>query len=248
MKLAIMQPYLFPYLGYFQLIQAVDRFVFYDDVNYIKGGWINRNRYLQGTEPRFFTVPTEGASSFVPINAVGVDGRNPAWKRKLVETLRVAYKDAPFIDDGMRLFREVLDAPVKGIGEMARLSVERTLDYLGLERDLVPSSAGYGNAQLKGPERVVDICRREGASAYVNPPGGRELYDASEFAAVGCELFFLMPRLAPYDQGHRAEFVPGLSVLDAVMRCGPERVSNMLRTHGLEPGGARAVASPQGAA
>jgi hypothetical protein len=241
MKLALMQPYFFPYLGYFQLVHAVDRFVFYDDVNYIKSGWINRNRYLQGTEPRYFTVPTEGASSFVPINAVGIDARNPGWKRKLTETLRVAYKDAPNADDGMRLLHDVLDAPVAGIAEMARLSVERTLDYLGVKREIVPSSSKYGNAELKGPARVVDICRREGATTYVNAPGGKDLYQPGDFAAVGCELAFLAPQLPAYDQGNGEAFVPGLSVLDAIMRCGPERVSNMLRAHGLEPASARAA-------
>jgi hypothetical protein len=241
MKLAIMQPYLFPYLGYFQLVHAVDRFVFYDDVNYIKSGWINRNRYLQGSEPRYFTVPTEGASSFVPINAVGVDARNPGWKRKLVETLRVAYKDAPHAEAGMGLLREVIEAPVSGIGEMARMSVERTLAFLGVERDIVPSSTKYGNAELKGPARVVDICRREGATTYVNAPGGRDLYQAADFAAAGCELAFLSPQLPAYDQGNGEAFVPGLSVLDAIMRCGPGRVSDMLGAHGLEPAGARAA-------
>jgi hypothetical protein len=247
MKLAIMQPYLFPYLGYFQLIHAVDKFVFYDDVSWIKGGWINRNRYLHAGEARFFTVRTEGASSFVPINAVGIDSRNPAWRKKLTETLRIAYKTAPFVEDGMRLFREVIEAPVRGVGEMARLSVRRTLDYLGVSRELVDSSAVYGNAQLRGAQRVVDICRRERADTYVNAPGGRDLYRSEDFAEHGCRLMFLAPHLPEYDQGGVA-FVPGLSILDLVMRCPPERAADMLGLHRLEPGGPRVAQARQGAA
>lgn len=233
MKLAIMQPYFFPYMGYFQLVQSVDKFVFYDDVNYIKSGWINRNRYLQGGEARYFTVPTEGASSFVPINAVGVDSRNPAWRRKLPETLRQAYKGAPFLDAGLRLLEESLDASARGIAEIARRSVELTLDYLDVRREIVRSSGVYGNASLHGAERVVDICRREGADVYVNAPGGRSLYGASQFAPHGCALWFLVPSLPEYRQG-TGPFVPGLSILDAIMRCPPAQVAGMLRQHSLE--------------
>jgi hypothetical protein len=234
MKLAIMQPYLFPYLGYFQLIRAVDKFVFYDDVSYIKSGWINRNRFLYRGEARYFTIPTEGASSFVPIREVGIQQHPSGWRGKLLETLRIAYKDATFVEPGMALFRRVLEAPVQGIGEMARLSVEATLDYLGVSSDLVPTSSVYGNAALKGPERVRDICRREGATAYVNAPGGRTLYDETEFAAQGCRLHFLAPRFPEYDQGQPG-FVPGLSVLDIIMRCSPEQVAAMLDAHVVEP-------------
>ena len=233
MKLAIMQPYFFPYLGYFQLIQAVDKFVFYDDVNYMKSGWVNRNRYLHEGAPRYFTVPTDGASSFVRINAVGVNTRNLSWRRKLLETMRAAYRNAPFLDEGLRLFRQALDEPAGNIGEMARHSVELTLDYLGVKRDLVKSSSVYGNADLRGPDRVLDICGRENASAYVNAPGGRSLYGEGDFAARGCELLFLAPQFPEYDQGAKP-FVPGLSVLDMVMRCPPDSVRGMLQAYRLE--------------
>ena len=233
MKLAIMQPYLFPYLGYFQLIQAVDKFVFYDDVTYIKGGWINRNRFLYRGEVRYFTVPTENASSFVPISAVGIQARLP-WRSKLIETIRIAYKEAPYLQQGLALFRRVIDAPTRNIGDMARASVEYTLEYVGLKREVVPSSSIYGNAQLKGSERVRDICLREGATEYVNAPGGRSLYRADEFARQGCRLRFLVPEFPEYRQG-RGEFVAGLSVLDMLMRCPPEQIAGMLNAHSLEP-------------
>ena len=238
MKLAIMQPYLFPYLGYFQLIAAVDKFVFYDDVNYMKSGWVNRNRYLHAGEPRYFTVPTEGASSFVPINRVGVNTRNPTWQRKLFETIRTAYKGAPHLDAGLRLLRGTLEAPAASIGEMARRSVENTLEYLGVRREVVPSSAVYGNADLRAAARVLDICRKEQASTYVNAPGGRSLYDFDEFAAQGCRLMFIAPAFPEYDQGSRP-FVAGLSILDAIMRCPPEEVAQMLQAFRLEEGAPR---------
>ena len=83
MKLAIMQPYIFPYLGYFQLLNSVDHFVFYDDVNFIKGGWVNRNQLLINNQNKFFTVPLKKIISFTPINEVEIHKKlYPNWRSK----------------------------------------------------------------------------------------------------------------------------------------------------------------------
>src|SRR5438128_3096000 len=233
MKLAIMQPYFFPYLGYFQLIHASDKFVFYDDVNFIRNGWINRNRLLLGAEPHYFTVPLAGASSFASIRETHFDAANTRWKRKMLATFEAAYKRSPERDAGLQLLEKTLAADTDLIGELARRSVRNVMEYLGLEREVVESSHAYANAQLKGTARVLDICRRDGADTYVNPPGGRELYDAAEFRAAGIELCFLESHFPPYAQGDAA-FVPGLSILDAIMRCPRGALSGMLESYDVD--------------
>lgn len=227
MKLAIMQPYFFPYLGYFQLILASDRFIFYDDVNYIKGGWINRNRILLDGEARFFTVPLLGASSFVPINQIGLNDQNPKWRRKMLDTVRMAYRRAAYRDIGVGLLEHALGSRCESIGDIARISVKTVLEYLGLVRDLVPSSQVYNNQHLKAQDRILDICRKENADVYVNAIGGGDLYQADKFALQGCDLKFLRSQLPEYSQGAE-HFVPGLSILDIIMHSTREQVVDML--------------------
>lgn len=210
-----MQPYFLPYLGYFQLAARVEKFVFYDDVNFIKNGWINRNRLLLGAEPRYFTIPLRDASSFAKIAAVGVQPV-AAWRRKMLDTVRQAYGRAPNFAAAFALLENVLDPGIERIAEFAKRSVTAVAQYLGINTRFVATSGGYGNESLTGVSRVLDICKREGATEYYNLPGGRELYDAAEFAAAGISLHFIESHLPPYDQ-RCPQFVPGLSILDVLM-------------------------------
>lgn len=215
MKLAIMQPYLFPYMGYFQLAASVDKFVFYDDVNFIKNGWINRNRlYLSGAV-RYFTIPLSGASPFLKIRQIEVQP-GAWWKKKLLESVRHSYSKAPHFKAANELLQTTLDSEESSIAAIARTSVRAVCAYAGLDTQFVESSAIYGNDALSGADRVLDICKREQASDYFNPPGGRALYSEEAFAAAGIRLHFVQPRLHAYTQ-FAAEFQPGLSILDALM-------------------------------
>jgi hypothetical protein len=215
MKLAIMQPYLFPYIGYFQLVAAVDKFVFYDDVNFIKNGWINRNRLLLAGEVRYLTVPLRAASPFQKINQIATQGSGP-WQKKMAESLRHSYRKAPFFEKISPIFSEVIFAQYDNIADMAKHSVLSIAQYLQLDTDFVLSSAVYGNTHLHSAERVIDICIREQASCYYNLPGGRQLYDAAAFASHGIDLHFIETKIEPYDQA-KAAFQPGLSMLDVLM-------------------------------
>lgn len=232
MKLAIMQPYFFPYLGYFQLIFASDKFIFYDDVNYIKGGWINRNRILLDGEARFFTVPLRGASSFIPINRVGIHEQSSKWRGNMLDTVRMAYRRAAYRDIGVGLLEGVLELRHESIAELALASVKTVLEYLGLARELVPSSRVYNNQHLKGQDRVLDICMKENADGYINAIGGVNLYQAGKFALQGCDLKFLRSLLPKYSQDAE-RFVPGLSILDVIMHCAREEVVDMLAQYEL---------------
>lgn len=214
-KLAIMQPYLFPYIGYFQLLAAVDRFVFYDDINYIKNGWVNRNRLFLAGAVRYMTVPLAGASSFQTIDVVAPEP-GEHWKKKLLESVRHGYAKAPHYRLAHEMLASVIHGDHSSIGALASASVRIVCEYVGLDTELVDSSRQYGNAQLAGEARVIDICLRERASRYLNAPGGAGLYDKAHFAEHGIALEFIVPRLAPYPQLGPA-FQPGLSILDVLM-------------------------------
>ncbi len=215
MRLAIMQPYLFPYLGYFQLIRAADAFVFYDDVTFIKQGWVNRNRLLTSQGAQFFTLPIQNGSSFVPIRETLISERPVGWRDKLRKTLEQSYRKAPQFAAVWPLVAGVLADEDLHVGAVAQRSVRAVAEYLGLAPRWVPSSSVYGNSELHAQDRVLDICRREGASEYVNMLGGQELYKREDFAAAGFTLHFLAAELPAYPQ-FKGEFVPGLSILDVL--------------------------------
>jgi hypothetical protein len=225
-KLAIMQPYLFPYVGYFQLVAAVDKFVFYDDANYIKNGWINRNRLLLGNTVRYITVPLSGASPSRRINEVEVLPRE-RWLRKLLEAIRHGYAKAPHYTRISELIGDTLNSAATDISTLASHSVIETSKYLQIDTDFVPSSTLYGNAGLKGVDRVLDICMKEQADAYLNLPGGQTLYERKDFDALGISLGFIQPNLRPYRQFDDT-FHPGLSIVDALMFNSAEEVRAML--------------------
>ncbi len=221
-----MQPYFFPYVGYFQLLNQVDRFVFYDDVNYIKSGWINRNRLTLSGSTRYITVPLVGASSFVKINETEV--QQPAlWRQSMLTSVRQSYGKAPHFEPVHALLEHVLTAHDGTIGDLSRRSVMAVSQYLALPTKFIHSSSIYRNDHLRSVERVLDICVAEKASEYWNLPGGRDLYQAEDFEAHGVQLHFIDPEMQPYPQ-LSTTFVPGLSILDVLMFNDAAKVRAML--------------------
>lgn len=218
MRLAIMQPYIFPYLGYFQLIHAVDKFVFYDDVNFIKGGWINRNKILVNGEERIFTIPLDKASSNKKINEIPV---HPVlfdrWKKKFMRSLDQTYGKAPFFDLVRPLVSNVIESGEEMISGLARKSVIAVSDYIGIDTVYIKSSQVYQNSDLRAQERVIDICNKEKASEYINAIGGYELYHSNEFQTHSIDLKFIEPSLQSYQQGGVNYFIKGLSIIDVLM-------------------------------
>jgi len=217
-KLAANQPYLFPYIGYFQLIRAVDVFVIYDDVNFIRQGWINRNRILLDGQPRLFSVPIADESSFREIRKTVVSsGEYPRWRKGFFGTLEHAYRRATYYAAVMSLLDGVFTESVSTIGELARSSMLSVCAYLGIDTQIRESSSMYGNRDLHKADRLYDICRREGADTYVNSIGGTELYSREEFARHGISLKFLRPRDIVYGQFPGKPFVRNLSIIDVMM-------------------------------
>lgn len=228
-SVAIMQPYFFPYLGYFQLIAAADTFVLYDDSQYIKNGWSNRNRIAIRGEAHFLTWPVEPG----PSTASYRERRYAAGAQaKLLKTIAQAYARAPQHGSAMPLIERLLGFEDLRVAAFNGHAVREIARHIGLDTDLVESSditrGESGTAQAK----VIAICRALGASTYVNPAGGRHLYERQGFADAGLQLRFLEPILRPYEQFGTA-FVPGLSIIDLLMFNPADRVGAMARDFAL---------------
>jgi len=214
-RLAIMQPYFLPYIGYFQLLAAVDSFVVLDDVNLIKRGWVNRNRLLLNGFSHTFIVPLRGASQNRLICEMELDNTQN-WRQRLLKTIRHAYVKAPYFQNVFPLIESIVNLRESRLDIFLLNSIHEIVGYLELKTDIVPSSRKYECAGLKGQERILDICRQEQAGSYINPIGGVDLYDRGEFQRQGVELHFLRSRPIGYPQGIR-EHVSGLSIMDVLM-------------------------------
>ncbi|MGL2966849.1 WbqC family protein [Flavobacterium sp. XGLA_31] len=217
MKLAVMQPYLFPYIGYFQLINAVDKFVVYDDVNFIKQGWINRNNILASGKPLLFSAPLKNQSSFQKINETELNERlYDSWAKKFLKTIEQNYKKAPHFETVFPLLKEVLETEEKKIAQVAVNGLRMVVDYLGIDTEIVDSSVKYHNQELHSQARILDICALENASQYINLSGGMALYSKEDFAAKGIALHFIQNEKITYRQ-FTDDFVPNLSIIDILM-------------------------------
>lgn len=228
MRLAIMQPYLFPYLGYFQLIRSVDTFVVYDDVNYMKGGWINRNFILDQDDKQLITLPLQGASPNQLINQVSVGGR----QRKLVESIRHNYSKAPHFKTVFPLVEDVLMQEEKNLARYLDYGLNRVCDHLGLHPQWHISSSLKKDNELRGQDKVLAICEELGATHYINVPGGRDLYDNDSFTDKGIKLSFIQPKLNSYPQFGNP-FVPSLSIIDVMMFNDQEQCGKLLQEYEL---------------
>lgn len=226
MKLAIMQPYFFPYIGYFRLVAAVDRFVFYDDVNFIKNGWINRNRLFLAGDVRYITISLSGASPFLKIDEINIQ-MNDLARKKILESIRHSYSKAAHFREVNDILSEVLFSTDRHISTLAKLSVILVSKYLDLQTEFVMSSSCYKNSHLAGAGRVIEICRNEGADAYYNLPNGEGLYERSMFESNGIDLCFIQPNLIPY-LNFSGKFYPGLSIIDVLMFNDKNAVREML--------------------
>jgi hypothetical protein len=232
MKTAIMQPYFLPYLGYFQLISAVDRFVVYDTIQYTKKGWINRNQMLQNGSAKMFTIPLQKASDYLDVRARQVaETFDPD---RLCAQIASTYRKAPQFDTTMPLIEAIIHNKANNLFDFVCHSLRLCCTHLQIDTPLQVSSRIEGDVSaLRGADRVIDICHRIGAGTYVNPPGGRALYDAEVFRAQGLGLQFLQPRMPPYPQ-FGGSFVPSLSILDVMMFNAPDLIrTKQLRAYDL---------------
>jgi hypothetical protein len=226
-----MQPYFFPYLGYLQLMRSCDLFVILDDVQYMKGGWINRNRILVGGQPGWLTLPVEKDSIQLQINQRSyAPGEGP--RSTIRAQIANAYRRAPHRASVMPLVETVMAFEDRNVAGFNTHLLRRLHERLELRCEIVVSSALEKEPGLAGQERVIDMCRRLGASRYINAIGGMELYDRDSFGRQGIDLKFVRGQLAPYPQ-LGAPFVPGLSIIDVMMFNGPAELPALLDDYEL---------------
>jgi hypothetical protein len=215
MKLAVMQPYFLPYIGYFQLIDSVDLFVVYDDVNYIKKGWINRNNIQVNGQPHLFSIPLQSASQNKCINEIEVEN-GLGWKTSLLKTINLAYKKAPFFDAVFPLLEEIINANEHNLAKYCSNSLQKACNYLQIETKFTVSSEIDKDNTLKGQDKILEICKKYQPEAYINAIGGMELYDKPAFEKANINLQFLKTNAVTYRQ-FNAEFLPWLSIIDVMM-------------------------------
>lgn len=235
MKAAIMQPYLFPYIGYFSLIKNTDYFMFFDTPQYIRHGWINRNRILDAKENDiYFTVPIEKNHRETAIKDVKIS-YNSNWRKKLIGQLTVYKKRAPFYNTVLDLVREVIEKDWVYISELAIDSVVKTSDYLGLDIKYdIYSKMQLPEFEVNAPDEwALRITKYLGYDTYVNPPGGKSFFNRQKYESEGIELQFLTQELVEYNQRMQS-FLSGLSILDVMMFCSPEEIRKMLGHYILE--------------
>ncbi len=215
-KVGVMQPYLFPYLGYFQLIQAVDSLVFYDDVNFIKQGWIHRNRILVEGSEHLITFPCLGISSYKLIKDIGVDTDDKAYK-KILKKIFLNYKIAPNFKQVFPLIETILTKEYDSIASLSIESIYEVSKYIGINTNFYTSSMHFSQSKgLAKADRLIDITKNLNSTKYINVFGGKELYDKQYFLENGIELNFLKTQLNPYKQ-FEEPFCPGLSIIDVLM-------------------------------
>ena len=226
-----MQPYIFPYIGYFQLINAVDKFVIYDDVNFINKGWINRNRILNNGKESLFSIPLKEASQNKLINEIEVNW-DGAWKNKFLKTLEQCYKKSPFYHEVLTIIEETINLNNEPISKVIENNLRLICHYLDIKTVIVSSSAIYQNTHLKAQERIIDICLIEKATQYINPIGGLELYDKASFEVQNIKMNFIKSNSVEYKQ-YKNEFVPWLSMIDVLMFNSKERIKEILDNYEL---------------
>lgn len=211
-----MQPYFIPYIGYFQMVNAVDTFIFYDNVTYIKNGWINRNKIKGGT---IFTIPLKNQSSNCLIQDTEIlwDLRNT---KKFLKTIQQTYSKSPYFDEVYSIIENLIDSQPSTISELAIDSVTQFSRYMGINTKFKTSSSEKYKKGKDKVDNLVNICKTEGISHYINPIGGQSLYNKSIFKSHGIELNFISTQ-------------PSLSIINECFLKSKEELSTKLNQYEL---------------
>jgi len=225
-----MQPYFLPYIGYFQLIKYVDKYVFADDMNFIKGGWINRNYILLDGKPFRIHLQLIGASQNLWIRSIEI----VPYKYRLLKTIEVNYRKAPFFKDVFPLVEEIMDYEERNLARFVGNSLIKIAKYLKFDTHFEYEGDNLNSEHLlKSQERLISNCKVFGATEYVNAIGGKALYNKEDFKKAGIDLFFLNPRPIEYKQFNNP-FVPNLSIIDVLMFNPIEKVNELMLQFDLE--------------
>ncbi|MEL7146192.1 MAG: WbqC family protein [Bacteroidota bacterium] len=246
MKIGIMQPYFFPYIGYFQLISSVDKFLIYEHISFRKRSWITRNRILNkgNGDTEFITVPVKSASSFKKISEITID-EEKAWRKKILNSVYSNYNRAWHFDEVFPFFEHLFYMEAHNLHEFNALTTKKICDLLEISTTItyehedcltleesLPHMAEENGLEVK-TQRIIELCKKEKADTYVNPPGGRELYDKQQFATHDVYLKFLVGDAVEYKQ-FNFEHEPYLSMIDVLMHNGITKTKEFVNSYHID--------------
>lgn len=233
MTIAVMQPYLFPYIGYWQLIHAVDIFVVYDNIQFTKKGWFHRNNILINGEKRLFTISLKKDSDYCDVVDRVLSEDSDKQIKKIIAQIENEYKKAPYFNEVFPLIKDIFGFNEKNLFNYIYHSMQRVVEYLEIDTKIIPSSTLDIDHQLKAEKRVIAINKILNADHYINAIGGLALYNKDKFAKVGIRLNFLKTGDIEYRQFNN-KFVPNLSIIDIMMFNSKDEIKEMLNRHTLE--------------
>lgn len=225
MSLAIMQPYFFPYIGYFQLIDASDIFVLYDDVNYIKQGWIHRNRILINGKPSYFGPQLIKPSQNKKINEVLLN--NTDWKKKLLTKIKLTYSKKKFFNDTFPLIQKIILSNENiTISDLNKTCIIEICNYLDINKKIITSSEYFAkNTGLKKEDRIINICKQLNQPTYINAIGGQKLYTKEMFENYGISLYFIKNEIKDTNMN--------LSIVDILMNYCKKDIQKFIKQYSL---------------
>ena len=228
MKIAVMQPYFFPYIGYWQLINSVDIFIIYDDVNFIKRGYINRNNILINNVKHLFTLALIKSSQNKKINEILIGKNN----KKILRTIEQSYLKAPFFHDIFPIIEDIFSNKEKDLSKFLGNSLQIFSKYLDINTKFEYSSMIMNDKSLQAQDRLIEISKILNATDYINAIGGEQLYDKNAFSDAGINLSFIQTKLINYKQFNN-KFIPNLSIIDVMMFNSKEDIKEMLKKYTL---------------
>lgn len=230
MKLAIMQPYFLPYIGYFQLINAVDQFVVYDNIQFTKKGWFHRNQILVNGRDKMFSIPLKKDSDYLDVAQRELADSFDKESQKIIRTIEASYRKAPYYKEVMPLVQECFQRRSGNLFRFIHASLTLLTQFLEIDTDIIISSSIDIDHTLKSQDKVLAICKSLNADIYINAIGGQDLYTAEAFRNEGIELRFIKTKPIEYRQFDN-EFVPWLSIVDVMMFNSKERINEYLHHH-----------------
>lgn len=228
MKVALMQPYFFPYIGYFQLIHAVDEFVIFDNAQYIRRGWMNRNRILNAQkEAIYINVPVQKAKRETKIKDIVINN-NINWKENIFNQLNY-YQKTPYYVDTMNFLNECLNNEYSNLSQFNTLLLKKICNLLDIKTNISVLSKELPiiSDDNAADEWGIEVSKALNATVYINAIGGMEFYDQQKYITNGLDIQFIKPMLKPYNQFNNT-FIPGLSIIDVMMFNPVEEIKEML--------------------
>jgi hypothetical protein len=227
-----MQPYFMPYIGYFQLINSVDKFVIYDNIQYTKKGWINRNRILANGKDQLITLPIKKDSDYLNVVERELSESWDKDKSKMLNVIKASYNKAPYFQETFELISKCLNNPEANLFRFIYDSIVLINDHLEIKTPIVISSTIDADHALKSQDKVLSLCKEQNADVYINSIGGVELYDKETFKQNNIKLNFIKSNPIQYKQFNN-EFVSWLSIIDVMMFNSKEQIKEYLNNYTL---------------